>query len=206
MTKSIKENEIKDSLIIIDSIRSFMTNKDVNSDKDAGVFMELMKQIRDCGNTVFLIHHTNKDKRVKNSTTFVDYSDTLFKIERANEGKETLEIAMTNETDRLGLKYRQSVIIDFDKHCLSMTDEDLEAKNDDTAVCIKEFLEEKSTPQKQNEIINYMNNDFDIKERKTRETLDKYTGILWNLEKGSFNSNLYRLIAYEKAQITDFKR
>ena len=73
-------------LLIIDTLRSSQL-LDTNSDRDMAIVMTRMKELRDIGFTILILHHTPKinDKIYKGSTTISDLADCVLLLERVRE-------------------------------------------------------------------------------------------------------------------------
>lgn len=78
------------SLIVFDTVRA-AHDGDENSSQDAGLVMGRLKQIRERGNDVLLLHHTGKvDERIyKGSTAWIDLADHVLAFHKVK--RETLE-------------------------------------------------------------------------------------------------------------------
>lgn len=73
-------------LIIIDTLRSSQL-LDTNSDRDMAIIMNRMKELRELGFTILLLHHTPKinDKIYKGATAISDLADCVLSLERVRE-------------------------------------------------------------------------------------------------------------------------
>jgi hypothetical protein len=82
------------TVIIFDTLRA-SHSKDENSSEHMAMVMERVKELRDCGFTVILLHHTpkNSEKISKGSTAIVDLADhilNLSRVRRSNGGDDKL--------------------------------------------------------------------------------------------------------------------
>ena len=82
------------SILIFDTLRA-SHSKDENSSEHMAMVMERIKELRDCGFTVILLHHTpkNSEKISKGSTAIVDLADhilNLSRVRRSNGGEDKL--------------------------------------------------------------------------------------------------------------------
>lgn len=103
-------------LIIFDTLRA-SHNKDENESKDMAMIMSRLKEIRDLGYTVIILHHTSKADtiRAKGSTAIPDLSDqclTLSDVSQCKKcrgtgmigfGKSEKECPACNGTGELGM-------------------------------------------------------------------------------------------------------
>jgi hypothetical protein len=78
------------SLIVIDTARA-AHDGDENSSQDVGVVMGRLKEIREAGHEIILLHHTGKtdEKVYKGSTAWIDLSDHVLSFHKVRRG--TLE-------------------------------------------------------------------------------------------------------------------
>jgi hypothetical protein len=76
------------SLLIIDTLRSSQ-HKDENDSKDMSFIMGRLKELRDIGFTIVLLHHTPKsnDRTYKGSTAIFDLSDHVLALYKVRRGK-----------------------------------------------------------------------------------------------------------------------
>ena len=84
----------KESVLIFDTLRA-AHNKNENSSEEIGLIMERLKELRDMGFTVIILHHTpkNSDRISKGSTVIVDLADHVLgftKIKKRVDGKEVI--------------------------------------------------------------------------------------------------------------------
>jgi putative DNA primase/helicase len=80
----------KGAVLIFDTLRSSQSQDENASDK-MGIIMERLKELRDLGFTIIILHHTSKnsDKVAKGSTAIVDLTDHilgLIRVKRGNNG------------------------------------------------------------------------------------------------------------------------
>ncbi|MCG3698859.1 helicase RepA family protein [Aliarcobacter butzleri] len=89
----------KDCIFIIDSTRDFVDN--IHNDTQAKAFMQNMKDIRDSGGTVLLIHHATKNgKVIDGSSEFAKSADNVYEFkQKARIGNE-LQWSLRVENDR----------------------------------------------------------------------------------------------------------
>ena len=77
----------KDSVIIFDTLRA-AHNSDENSSKEMTLIMNRLKEIRDTGFTIILLHHTPKsnDRTYKGSSAIFDLSDHVLSLYKVKKG------------------------------------------------------------------------------------------------------------------------
>lgn len=61
--KQLQKTDLKDVLIIFDSIKNFMIGGDRDKNRDVSKVMEVLKSLRARGATVLFLHHTNKPNK-----------------------------------------------------------------------------------------------------------------------------------------------
>lgn len=77
----------KDSVIVFDTLRA-AHNSDENSSKEMSFIMNRLKEIRDSGFTILLLHHTSKanDRVYKGSSAIFDLSDHVLSLYKVRKG------------------------------------------------------------------------------------------------------------------------
>jgi len=61
--KQLQKTNLKDVLIVFDSIKNFMVGGDRDKNRDVSKVMEVLKSLRARGATVLFLHHTNKPNK-----------------------------------------------------------------------------------------------------------------------------------------------
>ncbi len=80
-----KPTDYTDVLFIFDSLKDFIGDADISSDKDMRYVMNLFMEIRKRGASIIIIHHTLKGKDIyKGAGTVKDSADTMYLIECLN--------------------------------------------------------------------------------------------------------------------------
>ena len=94
-----KNKLLKNSLIIIDSIRDILEGRDMNSDADIIGVMDVLKKIRDDKQaTLIFLHHKNKSGEFKGSGSFRDSVDWSFEIKNLNDNVQNEKATPNNPT------------------------------------------------------------------------------------------------------------
>jgi archaellum biogenesis ATPase FlaH len=80
--------KLSPGLLIIDTLRSSQ-HKDENDSKDMSFIMARLKELRDIGFTIVLLHHTPKsnDRTYKGSTAIFDLSDHVLALYKVRKGR-----------------------------------------------------------------------------------------------------------------------
>jgi replicative DNA helicase len=63
LIKILKSSDLKDFMIVFDSVKNFMGKGDRDKNKDVSELMTVLKELRRQGATVIFLHHTNKPQR-----------------------------------------------------------------------------------------------------------------------------------------------
>lgn len=63
LIKVLKSSDLKDVMIVFDSVKNFMGKGDRDKNKDVSELMTVLKELRRQGATVIFLHHTNKPQR-----------------------------------------------------------------------------------------------------------------------------------------------
>jgi archaellum biogenesis ATPase FlaH len=108
-------------LLIFDTLRASQS-KDENDSKDMAFIMSRLKELRDMGFTILLLHHTPKsnDRTYKGSTAIMDLADHVLSLHKVKKG--SLEDADDDDEEgyyRLGTKEKTRyepfhIFLDFD--------------------------------------------------------------------------------------------
>lgn len=172
----------KDAIFIIDSTRDFVYN--LYNDIEVRQFMQIMKDIRDAGGTVILIHHSTKSgKVIDGSADFTKSADNVFELKQKAKYKNMLHYILKVEYDR-----------DDIKHCgFSVQTETLELQELDADLSqMSEYEEEfiklaigalEKNPKGLNKTQMIEATGHQKTDNTARDTLDRFTDKFWKLEK-----------------------
>jgi len=197
LEEELKTKKHGHSLIIVDSIRNFMVGKNPNEDKDSISFMDKMKYLRSLDNTVVMLHHVNKMKQIKNNTSFVDYSDVVYQMIANNDKQKKrifLEFSCEAEKgkDRIGSKETFTALLDYDILQLIVQEAGVNPEDFDFVSYVRDLLTEYGYLN-QRTICEYAKHNMSMRTEDAFILLKKYTGILWNFERGVKNACIYSL-------------
>ena len=152
--KKVKPGELKNKLIVIDSIRNFIKGS-LSKDENITKFMADLQGLRDKGATVIFLHHQPKqgldknDENYKGATAFMDSVDEAFYLQNETEN------AFVNENEMiLSLKPKKKrtntkeavVLIDTKKLELKFIEDDffgLSEKEKISLQLAKEVIDQK---------------------------------------------------------------
>lgn len=90
----------KGSLLIFDTLRSSQ-GKDENASNEMGLIMGRLKELRDMGFTIILLHHTakNSDKVAKGSTAIVDLADHILGLTLVKKKKDGQDVVVEDDEE-----------------------------------------------------------------------------------------------------------
>ena len=169
---------LKDVVFIFDSTRDFVDN--IHNDLQAKRFMQIMKNIREAGGTVILIHHTSKSgKVIDGSGEFTKSTDNAFELVQTGKtpGKIHYLLKVTNDRDSVqecafSVLLEKLELTELDPVIGAMTQEEKEFVKNCTEVLAKH-----KAGLNQSQLLEKLGYKRDNK--KARERLDKYVGIFY---------------------------
>ena len=90
----------KGSVLVFDTLRASQS-KDENASNDMSLIMGRLKELRDLGFTIVLLHHTpkNSDKTPKGSTAIVDLADHILGLTRVKKKQNGEEEVIEDDED-----------------------------------------------------------------------------------------------------------
>jgi hypothetical protein len=174
-------------LIIFDTLRSCQL-LDENSSKDMALIMGRLKELREIGHTILLLHHTQKaDSRTyKGSTAILDLCDHVLGLDRVKEIGSEAVIEDDDEQDRplrLGTREKTrfepfSIFLKFDPLCRFSV-----ANNPDDELLsnLQDLLE--GGELNQTEFFMSAKEGLDINRKKFLRLLKKGEGKFWTKSK-----------------------
>lgn len=100
----------KGALLIFDTLRASQ-GKDENASNDMGFIMGRLKELRDMGFTIILLHHTakNSDKVSKGSTAIVDLADHILGLTRVKKKIDGQDVVVDDDDTEDDAVYRFGV-------------------------------------------------------------------------------------------------
>jgi len=98
------------AVLIFDTLRASQ-DRDENKSNEMGLIMGRLKELRDMGFTIILLHHTakNSDKIAKGSTAIVDLADHILGLTLVKKKRDGQEIIVDDEDSDDDLVYRFGV-------------------------------------------------------------------------------------------------
>jgi len=185
--------QLPPGLIIFDTLRASHLS-DENDSKPMSLIMGRLKELREIGFTIILLHHTPKgnDATFKGSTALLDLCDHVLGLEEVKDREEeNIEFDCQN-LYKLGTRMKtrydpDSIYLTFNPEIKGFSvavDPDFEKME-----AIREILNK--APLKQKELKERIKNDLDLSDKEARKLLRKGIGIYWTTEKGDKNSTIY---------------
>lgn len=172
----------KDCIFIIDSTRDFVYNS--YNDVEVKKFMQVMKDIRDSGGTVLLIHHSTKSgKVIDGSADFTKSADNVYEFKQKARYENMLHFTLKVEYDR-----------DDIKNCgFSVQTQTLELNKLDSDLSMMSEYEEnfvnsaikalEKNPKGLNQTQILESTGHQKSDKNARNTLKKFTDKFWKEEK-----------------------
>jgi archaellum biogenesis ATPase FlaH len=183
----------KGAVLVFDTLRASQSG-DENQSKDMAKVMNRMKELRDLGFTVILLHHTakNTDNVSKGSTAIVDLADHILgltRVRQKEDGQDTVvdDGAEGFDTDMVYYfgNYQKTR---FEPHGIHLTlnpDRGFELAPDPEEETLKRIhqLLLNTGPLPKTEFTKECKT-LDLGEKKARKLIDKGTGRFWSIEAG----------------------
>ena len=169
----------KECLFIIDSTRDFVDN--IHNDTQAKIFMQKMKNIRDAGGTVLLIHHASKSGRViDGSGEFAKSADNVYELRQKARIDNILQFQLRVENDRDAIT-DCGFSVDTNKLLIDVMDEDIAMMNEYEEEFVNkgvEILKKNPSGMGQTEFLQCIG--YEKTDKTARDTLEKFSGKFWN--------------------------
>ena len=187
--------QLPPGLLTIDTLRASHLS-DENDSKPMSAIMGRLKELREIGFTILLLHHTPKgnENTFKGSTALLDLCDHVLGLEEVKDfDGESIEFDCQN-LYKLGTRIKTryepySIYLTFNPEIKGFNvavDPNIEKMEG-----IHEILRQSPEPLKQKELRERIKNDMDLSDKEVWRLLKKGTGLYWNIEKGSKNATLY---------------
>ena len=188
INKEAYGQKYKDILFIFDSTRDFV---DTKNDKQAKAFMEKMKNIREAGGTVLLIHHATKSGRyIDGSAEFPRSADNVYELKQKLRSGSILHYALKIENDRDPIK-DMSFSVNTQNFKLSQEDDTyvkLSIQEEEFVKKILELLE--IEPLNQTKLFAKIGKKRD--DKTARKMLDKFTNKFWHFKQNGREKLYYQ--------------
>ncbi len=194
----------QNKLIIIDSIRDFLSGSDINHDTQVQPILEYLKHIREAGATIVFLHHISKsgveNKQSKGATAFRDSVDCSYYIDSNKISENMRSYTLTNDKDRIGFAENLAFEMDVKNLTLNLGNYEIatmDKREMEFVNKVKDILSE-NNGIKQTELLRMLDK---LHDKTTIELLKKYTDIFWITHIGDKNAKMYFLIKEKKIDI-----
>ncbi len=193
------------SILIFDTLRASQ-DRDENKSNEMGLIMGRLKELRDMGFTIILLHHTakNSDKIAKGSTAIVDLADHILGLTLVRKKRDGQEIIVDDEDSEGDLVYRFGVRekTRFEPYQIYLTlnpDRGFELAPDPQEDTLKEMFECLSEHDfiNKTDFLRECKTKVGLGEKKIRRLFDIGQGRYWKVEKvGSHNTQMVTPIQF----------
>lgn len=190
------------ALLIFDTLRASQ-DRDENKSDEMGMVMGRLKELRDMGFTIILLHHTakNSDRVAKGSTAIVDLADHILGLTLVRKRRDGQEIVVEDEEGEEDLAYRFGVRekTRFEPYAVYLTlnpDHGFELAPDpqeDTLKRMEETLSRDGDMLK-TAFLSICSREIGLPEKKIRRLFDIGQGRYWQLEKGLKNAYMVKRV------------
>jgi archaellum biogenesis ATPase FlaH/5S rRNA maturation endonuclease (ribonuclease M5) len=179
-------------LLIFDTLRAAQL-ADENNSQDMAVLLQRLKELRELGFTILLLHHTPKSNEsvYKGSTAILDLCDHVLGLESVKGAEETIEFDSEN-LFRFGTRIKTRyepyhVFLKFNPATKGF--EFARDPDNEKIEAIQELLKEHQEGLKQKVIKGLAKEELGMTEGEIRKLLKKGEGVAWNIQKGSGKEN-----------------
>lgn len=174
-------HQFENMLFVIDSLRDFA---DLNNDAKIGAVMNMLKNIREAGGTIFILGHSNKDGRnYQGSNAIRNSLDNMFRLKKRElGGTDSVGVILEVKKERVAIVDKA---FDINPKTLTLSEVDLiEAQATEQDIefvsLIKNILLQDSQLNK-TDLLNKAG--FAKDDKSARARLEKYDGIYWQSTK-----------------------
>jgi archaellum biogenesis ATPase FlaH len=203
--KSLPEGAV----LIFDTLRASQS-KDENASNEMGLIMNRLKELRDSGFTIILLHHTakNSDNVAKGSTAIVDLADHILGLTRVKKKRDGQEVVVDDDDNDEDTIYRFGVCekTRYEPYHVYLTlnpDRGFELAPDpqeDTLKNMHEVLMRNGTINKTSFIENCR--CLGVSNNKLRKLVDIGKGRYWDIERHKEQKNT--MLVTPKNQFSSF--
>lgn len=193
---------LKNPLMIFDTLQSATSDLDVTSNKDYSPVMRKLKQLRELGATIVLLHHTPKadaTKYVGASVIFnqVDHVLAQYPVRQSGTDAEAADDE-TAHVYRFGTRDKtryghHKIYVKFDEDKKVFVESD--GPDQDAIDILKRVIGERS-PINQSALLADTSVSCLMSQAKAKALLKSFTGIYWTAEKREKNATVYAPIQF----------
>lgn len=197
--------QLPPGLIIFDTLRA-ANLADENDSKPIALIMTRLKELRELGFTIVLLHHTPKGNEniFKGSTAILDLTDHVLGLEEV-KGTGTIEFDLEN-LYQFGTRkktrydpYSMYLTFNPDKKGFDAAENPNITKLND----IQEVLNKCANPLNQTEFKKLIKDKFGYPEHETRRLIKKGEGTHWKKQKSDGGRNEYQFVSLSAPYISD---
>mgnify|MGYP005641763765 FL=1 len=183
----------KGSVLIFDTLRASQGG-DENDSRAMAEVLNRMKELRDLGFTIILLHHTakNTDKISKGSTAIVDLADHILGLTRVRQKEDGQDAVAIDDVDGFDTdavyyfgNYEKTRFEPHNVHLKLNPDRGFELAPDPEEETLKNMqrMLQDSGPLKKTEF-SLLAKSLGIGEKKARKLIDRGRGRFWTVESG----------------------
>jgi hypothetical protein len=206
----------KGSLIIFDTLRSSQS-RDEDKSQDMANVMSRLKELRDLGFTIVILHHTakNNDRAAKGSTAIVDLADHILGLTLVKKKADGKDIIVDDEEDQEDTVFRfgwreKTRFEPFHLYLTLNPDRGFELAPDPQEKTLDSMLDILINlgPCSKGDFYESCKRSLNFGEKKVRRFLNQGAGRLWDINKGP-GKNLYTIVpknfksAYHPAELNN---
>ncbi len=187
--------QLPPGLLICDTLRASHLS-DENDSRPMSLIMGRLKELREIGFTILLLHHTPKgnENTFKGSGALLDLCDHVLGLEEVKDLEDAPVEFDKHNLYKFGVRIKtryepHSIYLNFNPDIKGFDiakDPDLEKMG-----AIKELLLQSTEPLKQKDLRETVKKELDFSDKDIRRLLKKGTGLYWNAEKSDKNATIY---------------
>jgi len=198
--KNLEKTNLKDNLVVFDSIKNFMQGGDRDKNRDVSKVMEVLKTLRNNGATVIFLHHSNKPSKdidelmYAGSSAWEEDSTNAFILKNNKDKKAFIFIPIkmrSGDLKEIAYTYCEysHTLNQIDLDIAKETNEELEIRNE-----IIDFISNSRNEPSYSQILNYlMENGYP--KMKSNDVIKNGKDKFWESKKlKQFNKTVFFLI------------
>jgi hypothetical protein len=184
-----------DCLFVFDGIKHFLG--DIESDKKAREMMDMIIDIRDCGGTILIMHHSTKSgSNYQGSKELLESCDNVFSAAKLKDIEGKAAIALTPVKMRDAIAEKAFAVALDGTLTLDELDSGLSAVSDEEALLIDQIetvLSERGALNK-GDLLEALGR---ARNGSLGALLDQFDGVYWRSQRGAKNGKIYSLYKLE---------
>lgn len=204
LIKILKSSDLKDVMIVFDSVKNFMGKGDRDKNKDVSELMTVLKELRRQGATVIFLHHTNKPQRdfqelqYAGSSAFEEDTSNAFLLKYNGFRNAFILNPLKN---RVGKIVESAFIYQASSYSLEKVDLSWakESEEDDAMrIEIENFIKNTDEPPIYSQIMKYVG-DMGFSKDRINSVIQAGKGRNWTCKKirEQNNKDVYELIVHQ---------